>query len=306
MNILVLGGNGFIGSHLVDKLLANGHAIRVVDQYQERYRKMLPGVEYRFFDFGNRGLLEEALKNIDIVFHLIWTTLPKTSNDDPAFDVQSNVIGTLFLFEKCVLSNVKKIIFLSSGGTIYGNPIKVPVSEENPTNPECSYGITKLIIEKYLALYSHLYGIDYMIARPSNPYGERQDPTGIQGAIAVFLGKIARGEPIEIWGNGEIVRDYIYIYDLVEGIYKATVMNPTSRIFNIGSGMGHSLNELLVLIRKNIDCELKIFYKKKRTFDVAKIYLDISKAKNELLWEPKITIDVGIQRTWKFIKSLYK
>ena len=306
MNILILGGNGFIGSHLVDKLLANQHSVRVIDQYQERYRKILPGVEYRFFDFGNRGLLEEALKNIDIVFHLICTTLPKTSNDDPAFDVQSNVIGSLFLFEKCVANTVKKIVFISSGGTIYGNPTQLPIAEESPTNPECSYGITKLTIEKYLALFSHLYGIDYVIARPSNAYGERQNPTGIQGAIAVFLAKIARGEPIEIWGNGEVVRDYIYVNDLVEGIYKAALLNTTSRIFNIGSGIGHSLNELLVLIRRKIDCDIEVVYKQKRTFDIPKIYLDITKAKNELLWEPKISLDVGIQRTWGFIKSVYK
>lgn len=306
MNVLILGGNGFIGSHLVDKILANGHNVRVIDKYHERYRKMIVGVEYRFFDFGNRGLLEEALENIDMVFHLICTTLPKTSNDDPAFDVQSNVIESLFLFEKCIARSVKKIVFISSGGTVYGNPTQVPVAEESPTNPECSYGITKLTIEKYLALFGRLYEIDYVIARPSNAYGERQDPTGIQGVIAVFLGKIARGEPIEIWGDGEVVRDYIYVGDLVEGIYRAAVVDTVSHIFNIGSGIGHSLNGLLSVIRNTIDCEIEVRYKEKRTFDVPRIYLDITKARNELLWQPKVSLEVGIKRTWEFINNLYK
>lgn len=221
MKALVLGGNGFIGSHLVDRLLLAGHGVRIFDRNEELYRRPLAGVEYCYADFGNRTLLAEALDGIDIVFHLISTTVPKTSNDDPAFDVMSNVVETIALLEKCVARGIKKVVFLSSGGTVYGAPAALPVSEDSPTNPECSYGITKLTIEKYLALFNHLYGLDYVVVRPSNPYGPRQNLLGIQGAISVFLGRVAARKPIEVWGDGQIVRDYVYVEDLVEGIYRA-------------------------------------------------------------------------------------
>ena len=304
MNTLVLGGNGFIGSHLVDKLLAEDHGVRVFDKYEEHYRKPLPGVDYRFGDFGNRGLLAEALEGVDTVFHLISTSLPKTSNDDPAFDVQSNVIETLFLLEQCVARKVKKLIFISSGGTIYGLPEKLPIAEDSPTNPECSYGITKLIIEKYLALYNHLHGLNYTILRPSNPYGSRQNPLGIQGAISVFLGKIARGEAIEVWGDGEVVRDYIFIDDLIEGIYKAAFSETTSKIFNLGSGSGRTLNEIVDVIRAVTMLKVNVMYTPKRSFDVPGNYLDISRANEQLGWIPSFSLEHGIANTWKFIQQI--
>lgn len=304
MNILVLGGNGFIGSHLVDRLLFEGHSVRVFDKYEEHYRKPIPLVDYRFGDFGNRGLLSDALDGVDMVFHLINTSLPKTSNDDPAFDVQSNVIETLFLLEQCISRKIKKLVFTSSGGTVYGRPRSLPIGEESPTEPECSYGITKLTIEKYLALFNHLYGLDYTIVRPANPYGSRQNPLGIQGAISVFLGKVARDEPIEIWGDGEVVRDYIYVEDLVAGIYKAATISTRSRIFNLGSGTGHSLNEIIRVIRQVTGCEVNVEYKPKRAFDVPEIYLDIAKARDELSWSPRTSLEDGIKETWQYIKTI--
>jgi UDP-glucose 4-epimerase len=306
MNTLVLGGNGFIGSHLVDKLLQEGHRVRVFDKYEEHYRRPLAGVDYRIGDFGNRGLLAEALDGVDVVYHLISTTLPKTSNDDPVFDVQSNVIEALFLMEQCVEKKVKKVVFISTGGAIYGRPATLPVAENDPTDPECSYGITKLAIEKYLALFQHLHGLDYTVVRPSNPYGERQDPNGIQGAVTVFLGRVAKGEPIEIWGDGEVVRDYIFIDDLIEGIYRASTTAAASHIFNMGSGAGHSLNDIVTIIRRVTGREARTVYKAKRTFDIPAIYLDISRAKKELSWAPVTSLESGIKRTWEFIQKVYR
>lgn len=306
MNFLILGGNGFIGTHLLDKLLSEGHSVRIFDKYEEMYRPANLKVDYHYGDFGNRGLLAAALTDIDIVFHLINTTLPKTSNDDPVFDVQSNVIETLCLLEQCVAKKIKKIVFTSSGGTIYGMTERLPISEDCPTNPECSYGITKLTIEKYLALYNHLYGLDYTIVRPSNPYGGRQNPSGIQGAISVFLGRVAQNLPIEIWGDGEIVRDYVFVDDLVDGIYQSAVKKTPSRIFNLGSGEGRSLNELLQIIGKVADCEVKVNYTAGRTFDVAKIWLDISRAKEQLDWRPCTPLEKGVEQTYSFIRQLYK
>lgn len=304
MNSLLLGGNGFIGSHLVDRLLADGHSVRVFDKYEERYRRPLPRVDYRFGDFGNRGLLAEALHGIDLVFHLINTSLPKTSNDDPAYDVQSNVIETLFLLEKCVELGVRKVVFISSGGTVYGRPSQLPVAEDGATDPECSYGITKLMIEKYLSLYRQLHGLEYVVVRPSNPYGSRQNPRGIQGAIPVFLGRIARGEPVEIWGDGSVVRDYLFIDDLVDGICRAAFITAGDRIFNLGSGQGLSLNKVLAAIRSVTGREVPVIHKPGRQFDVPAIYLDISRASRQLGWHPVTSLEIGIQQTWDFIRSL--
>lgn len=304
MNALVLGGNGFIGSHLVDRLLVAGHAVRVFDRNDELYRKPIDGVDYWYADFGNRTLLAQALDGIDIVFHLISTTIPKTSNDDPAFDVMSNVVETIALLERCVARGVRKVVFLSSGGTVYGASTALPVSEDSPTNPECSYGITKLAVEKYLALFNHLYGLDYVVVRPSNPYGPRQNPQGIQGAISVFLGRIAAGKAIEIWGDGEVVRDYVYVDDLVEGICRAAMQTTASRVFNLGSGQGCSLNTIIAIVRSVIGDQVQVVYTPRRVFDVPKIYLDISRAQQELAWRPVTSLDAGIRQTWEFVRSV--
>lgn len=304
MKVLVLGGNGFIGSHLVDKLLSEGHNVSVFDIKDEYFRKPLSGVDYHLGEFGNRGLLSEVLDGIDIVIHLISTTLPKTSNDDPVFDVQSNVVESLFLLEKCVEHKVKKVIFVSSGGTVYGIPYSVPVPEEAPTHPICSYGIGKLTVEKYLELYKRLHNLDFVILRPSNAYGSRQNPNGIQGVISVFLGKVARNETIQIWGDGEIIRDFIYVSDLVNAIYRSMISDQNSTVFNIGSGEGHSINQLLSLIKNVTEREIKVTYSASRTYDVPMIYLDISRAARELGWQPLTSIEKGIEQTWNFIKNL--
>ena len=305
MNVLVLGGNGFIGSHVVDKLLAEGHSVRVFDKKEEQYRQPLAKVDYHVGEFGNRGLLSEALNDIEIVVHLISTTLPKTSNDDPVFDIQSNVIESLFLLEQCVAKGIRKIVFASSGGTIYGIPQAVPVPEDSATNPICSYGIGKLAIEKYLMLFKQLYGLDFTIIRPSNPFGSRQNPFGIQGVIPVFLGKILRKQPIEIWGTGSIIRDFIYIDDLVNAFYCTIANDSTSNVFNIGSGRGYSLNEILHVIRDITGNDFSVTFKNMRSYDVPEIYLDITTAVNELNWKPQISLASGIKRTWEFICTFH-
>lgn len=307
MNTLVLGGNGFIGSHLVDKLLSKGHNVTVFDKYKEYFREPLKDVKYHYGEFGNRGELSNILSGIDIVYHLISSTHPKTSNDDPIFDITSNVVETLHLLEECQKQKITKIVFMSSGGTVYGIPQRLPILEDSQTNPICSYGIGKLAIEKYLLLYKYLYGLNCTVIRPSNPFGERQKPFGIQGLIPVFLGKILKGETIQIWGDGEVVRDYIYITDLVEAIYTASTTDSEMfrdvNTFNIGSGVGLSINTIVEMLKEVTGREVDIQYGQSRSFDIPEIYLDINAAKNYLSWEPKTPIKVGIARTWEFIKQ---
>jgi UDP-glucose 4-epimerase len=301
---VVLGGNGFIGSHLTDRLLDGGWKVRVLDLAEERYRNPLIGVDYILGDFCDGAVIGKALEGADTVFHLIGTTVPKTSNDNPAFDVETNVVGTIGVLSRCVQEKVRKVVFLSSGGTVYGRPSQLPIHEDHPTNPECSYGITRLAIEKYLALFHILYGLDYIILRPSNVYGARQDPLGIQGAIAIFLGKALAQETIGIWGDGEVIRDYLHVEDLVEGICSAAERSSHTRIYNLGSGIGHSLNDLLRMIEQILGRKVAVRYEPKRAFDVAANILDVRRAERELGWLARISLEDGIGRSLEFVKRI--
>jgi UDP-glucose 4-epimerase len=243
------------------------------------------------------------LQGIDIVFHLVSTTTPQTSNEDPLFDVQSNVLEAIHLLQECVAQSIKKVVFVSSGGTIYGNPDVLPVPEDSPTNPLCSYGISKLTIEKYLQLFYHLHQLDYLIVRPSNPYGPRQNPKNRQGLISVMLDRIARNQEIEIWGDGEVVRDYIYIADLVEAMSLSAFMDSTTRVMNLGSGTGLSINQLIRKVSEVLNVSVRVNYRPARGFDVPAIYLDIARAKAQLSWAPTTALEDGIQKTWAAIQQ---
>ncbi len=307
MKALVIGGNGFIGTHLVSALKAAGVNVRVFDRYPNQSAEPDGSIEYIVGDLGNHGALNEIVNGMDWVFHLAYTTLPKTSNDDPVYDVRSNVIDTIQLLQECNNFGIKKFVFVSSGGTVYGVPKTVPIKENHPTEPICSYGITKLAIEKYLQLFYHLYKLDYVVLRLSNPYGPGQNPNSKQGAIGVFLGRVAQGEPINIWGDGEIVRDYLYIEDAIGAFiqaarYTATYDEP--RVFNVGCGKGYSLNELIAVMRNTIDAPIKVEYLPARDLDVLVNILDVSLVEKKLNWRPTIDLADGIAKSWSWIKSL--
>lgn len=303
---LVLGGRGFIGSHLVSALLEQGRKVRCFDR-----PRVLPVGESHFFDrdfelFEGDLLSEadvaEALEGCDVCFHLISTTLPKSSNADPVFDIESNVLGTVRLLSHAVKVGLKKVIFVSSGGTVYGVPRMIPLHEDHPTDPICSYGITKLAIEKYLSLFHKLHGLEYAILRLANPFGEGQRIHASQGAIAVFLGKALRDETIDIWGDGSIVRDYIHIDDVVSALLLALNSNCAERVFNIGSGKGRSLNEVLNAIETVIGKKTFRHYLPGRPFDVPASLLCIERARMELAWTPKVRFEEGISRFAKWIE----
>lgn len=304
MNALVLGGCGFIGSYLVDRLRASGDDVRVMDRQPELFRPPVPDVEYHFGDFGNRAFLHSTLRGREIVYHLINTTVPATSNDDPAFDVTSNVVETLYLLDQCAREGVRKVVFLSSGGAVYGTPAAVPVPEDAPTDPESSYGIAKLTIEKYLALYRRLHRLDYAIVRPSNPYGPRQNPHGAQGIVAVSMARIDSGRPVEVWGDGEAVKDYVYVDDVADGIHRAGVSPEPHGVFNLGSGVGMTVNELLALIAEVAGRPMEVVHAPRMRHDVPRIVLDVSRAKQKLAWQPGVPLREGLERTWAFITSL--
>lgn len=302
-NILVLGGCGFIGSHVVDRFLAAGDSVRVLSRNPEIFRLPLAEVDYRFGDLRNQVFLENCLTGIDIVVHLVSSTTPKESNEDMVFDIESNLVHSVLTLQCCVKVGVEKLVFVSSGGAIYGNPLTCPVTEKSSTSPLCSYGVVKLAIEQYLAMFESLYGLNSVTLRVANPFGPRQNPLGSQGVVAAVLHKMHKGAPIILWGDGSVVRDFFYVQDLADAIYNAAKIETKSRVFNIGSGVGLSLRDLLIIIRREIEIDFEIQYEPGRSFDVKEIYLDISKAKMELCWKPEKSMGDALRETWKFITS---
>jgi len=306
LKCLVLGGGGFLGSHLCNALLARGHSIRVFDRPNlRRFRKFDGAEKIEWFegDFTNRNDVARIIPGCDVVYHLISTTLPKTSNANTIYDISTNLLGTLHLLELVRNSDIRKIVFISSGGTVYGIPHKIPIKESHPTNPICSYGICKLTIEKYLHLYHHLHGLDYCILRLANPFGERQSVFGDQGAIAVFLYKAMMREKIEIWGDGSVVRDYIHVSHAVDAMIKAIEYKDDKHIFNIGSGKGKSLNDVAEEVTKVTGYKVDIIFKDRRPMDVPVNILDVEKAKHSLKWKPEIKFEDELNATYTWMKN---
>lgn len=297
MIYLVLGGAGFQGRHLVERLVRKGENVRVFDksatcpQFEGISSKH---VEYISGNFSSVDTVEQILKGVDVIFHLISTTLPKTSNDDPVNDVMTNVIPSLQLLELARKQRVRKIIYFSSGGTVYGIPEMIPTPEDHPTLPLCSYGIHKVAIENYLHLYYTLYGLDYAVMRISNPYGANQSTGRGQGAVPVFLNKLMLDEPIDIWGDGSVVRDYIHVNDVVEAALKLVEYQGLQKIFNIGSGKGLSLNMLIAEMASLVGREARVNYLPARALDVPASVLDISRAFQEIDWQPCVSFRDGI------------
>jgi UDP-glucose 4-epimerase len=303
MNVLVTGGTGFIGSHVCDALLRCGHHVRVLSRKAEPYRAPLPRVEYYLGDIADTFYLSEALNGMDAVIHLVSSTVPGTSNLDPVADINFNLAGTVRMLELMRQAGPKRIVFLSSGGTVYGEPSRLPVAEDEPLNPLCSYGVTKVAIEHYLGMYAFLYGIEPVVLRASNPFGPRQGRLGIQGLVAAFLNRIIAGKPLTVWGDGEVIRDYFYASDLADLCVLAAESKETG-IFNAGSGQGTSINRMIELIGLATGQKPEVHYEPQRKFDVRETYLDISKARSAFGWEPTVDLEEGISRHWEWLRSV--
>jgi UDP-glucose 4-epimerase len=314
MKCLVLGGGGFIGSHLCEELLESGHSVRVFERPGVQIHLPLPLVErleWREGDITNPMDVEAALHGCSVIFHLVSTTLPKSSNDNPLYDIQTNLLPLVQLLEQLRGSadrkpdkkSDKKIVFVSSGGTVYGRPRLVPIPETHATDPLCAYGITKLACEKYLSLYRELHGVRSVVLRLANPFGERQRPTAQQGAVAVFLHKALADETIEIWGDGEVVRDYLYVKDAARAIVQAMSYEGSQHVFNIGSSQGHSLNAVLSEIEQLLGRPIRVRHTGARSFDVANNVLEISRARAELGWEPTTSFAEGLARTRRWMEA---
>jgi UDP-glucose 4-epimerase len=297
---VILGGNGFLGQHLSRKLLERGFIVRILStkqlppEYSTTQSKKIY-LEWVQGDFCDESLMLDITKNASYVFHLISTTLPSSSNLDPYFDILSNVGSTVNILKACVINKVEKFIFPSSGGTVYGIPEYLPINESHPQYPIVSYGIQKLAIERYLYLYNYLHGLNSSILRISNPFGIGQNINRGQGLITTFLVKIMRREFIEIWGDGSVVRDYIYIDDVIDAILAVMESPNAFEIYNIGSGLGTDILEVVKTIETVLGIEAKIKFKDSRSLDVPVNILDINYAQNELSWFPKTSLIEGIK-----------
>lgn len=302
MRAMVLGGTGFIGSHLVDRLLAEGHQVRVLSRSPEQSRPPLPGVDYRLANLADIPALVAALNGIEVVYHLISSTVPGTTNHDLVFDIESNLVSLVRLLQVIRDSGVRRLVYLSSGGTVYGTPEMLPIPENHPLRPICSYGIVKAAAENYLHMFHALHGLEYVTLRASNPYGERQGHYGVQGIIGTFLNKLRRGEELEVWGDGSLVRDFIHVDDLARLCVLAGVSERVG-IYNAGSGCGHSIREVLEFIEQAVGRKPPVTWREGRRFDVPKVVLDIAKAEGDFAWHPEIGLADGIRRTWEGLEN---
>ncbi len=301
---LILGGCGFIGSNVVERLLAHGYRVRVFDTPTASRANLIrveSEIEFVHGNFLNEVEVDEALQDVDFVFHLVGTTLPASSNNHPTFDVETNVLASIRLLQMSKRHRVKKVIFASSGGTVYGEAKTIPVREDHPTEPICSYGITKLTIEKYLQLFHHLHGLDHTILRVANPYGKHQKLTADQGIVGVFLSRLNEGKTITIWGDGSVTRDYIYIEDVANAFVSAVSQDSSHRIFNIGTGVGTTIRELLAKMERVTGIRAEVEYVPGRSMDVSANVLDPARALRYLKWRPQIGCDEGLRRTWTWV-----
>ncbi len=311
MKIALFGGAGFIGVNLVKALAAmHEHEITVIDRQEEFFepirRMELPGVTYRICDFPAEEHFEEFLQGQDMVYHLVSTTNPTTSNRGIAHELDANIVATARFLESCTTCRIKRVVFLSSGGTVYGKQQSCPLGEELPTYPISSYGIQKITIEKLLYLYHYLHGLDYRVVRLANPYGPYQRPNGVLGAVTSFTYKALRGEEIHVYGDGSVIRDFIYIDDAVRGILNIAGKDQEQKVFNLGCGYGTSIRELLDKIETSLDIPLQIRYEQARKVDVPVNYLDISRYEQQFGELHPIPLEEGIRKTAEFMKDYYK
>jgi len=297
---IVFGGNGFVGSHLVDALVRAGHKVTCFDRFSDkiiRYEEQ--EVTQIIGDFMDQEIVGEALKGQDYVFHFISTTNPATAEDNPQFDVKTNIASSIGLFEECLRQDIQKVFFASTGGAIYGDQEKEIFNEQDQTLPFSPYAIGKLTIENYLRYFNKKFDLDYVILRISNPYGTRQQANRKQGVIPIFLRQVQEGKSITVYGDGMMVRDYIYVSDLVDMVVAVTEQEAKERIYNIGSGTGYSVNDIITCIEKVTGRGIVINQEPIPKTFVQHVTLDTVRYSDEFKIKPNISLEEGIRLTWE-------
>ncbi|MBI5390612.1 SDR family oxidoreductase [Candidatus Woesearchaeota archaeon] len=302
MKILVTGGAGFIGSHIVDSYVKAGHDVAIIDNLATGKKENLNS-KAKFYkaDLTNKIEIQKILlkEKPDVINHQAAESSVVVSVKNPQQTFLNNTIGTVNLLQACVDAKVKRVIFASSGGCMYGDAKTVPTTETAPPSPLSPYGITKADGEFLLAFYAKEYGILYVALRYANVYGPRQDPHGEAGVVAIFLNKMLSKEKPVIFGDGSCVRDYVFVEDVAKANLLALTKAKNETI-NIGTGKGTSVKEVFKLLKKAVGYTEAPLYGPHRTGDLQRSILQISKAKKTLGWEPKTSLKDGLERTTRW------
>lgn len=302
---LVTGSTGFIGRALITRLLSEGHAVRTANPANGARADGAPS------SIRLDASIEEwreAIEGCSGIFHFAWSTVPSTANADPLGDLETNLMGTGRMLEALRSAPQIPIVFASSGGTVYGAADTLPIAEHHPLRPLTAYGASKVAVEQYMLLYRRTWGVDARIVRLSNPFGPGQNTNGQLGAASIFAARALNGLPIEIWGDGSAIRDYIYIDDAVAG-FMATMQAPRTRfgavepIINIGAGRGISLREIVSFLSHILEHPVDVSFTPGRGFDVPASLLDITRARSVLGWAPTVSFEEGMSRYITYLKD---
>ena len=307
MKILVTGGAGFIGSNLVDALLGLGHDVVVVDNLSSGLKKNLnPKARFYEVDIRDKKLSEVfEREKPDIVDHHAAQIDVRKSGEDPIADAEANILGSLNVITNCIRSGVKRIVYASTGGAIYGDPQYLPADENHPINPISQYGVSKHAVEHYLHLYNIIHGLEYVALRYSNVYGQRQNPYGEAGVVAIFAIQMLTGKQPTIFGPGDKTRDYLHVSDIVAANIIALERGKNA-IYNIGTGIETKDQEIFDTLASVLGYKGKPIYAPVRKGEVYRIALDSSKARKELGWSPKLSLGEGIAQAAEYYRMLAK
>jgi UDP-glucose 4-epimerase len=306
MKILVTGGAGFIGSHVVDTYVAAGFEVIVVDDLSTgRLSNLNPEVTFYKLDIRSPRLSEVFKKEKpDFINHHAAQMDVRRSVIDPLFDANVNILGTINLIECAKKYKVKRFIYISTGGAVYGEPEYLPCDESHPINPICQYGISKHTVEHYLFLYQQNYGLDYVVIRYPNVYGPRQDPGGEAGVVAIFTRAMLRDEQVTINGDGEQARDFVYVKDCAQANLLALNTKKPNTIYNIGCGQATTVNEIFTLLKKTTGYPREPVYGPAKVGETRRIYLSAEKARRELEWAPTVDFEAGLKQTVEYCQTI--
>jgi UDP-glucose 4-epimerase len=306
--ILVTGGAGFIGSHVVDLFVAQGYEVVIVDDLSTgRASNLNPAAKFYQLDIRDAKLRDVFdVERPDYISHHAAQMDVRRSVAQPLFDADVNILGSINLIECAKEFNVKHFVYISTGGAVYGEPEKLPCDETHPINPICQYGASKHTVEHYLYMYNANYGLRYTVLRYPNVFGPRQDPHGEAGVVAIFTGKMLADEPVMINGDGEQTRDFVFVGDCARANYLAVTTEHTSGIYNIGWGRPTSINEIYSTLARVINYSRSVAYGPAKVGETRHIYLNASKANRDLEWSPTVTLEDGLKETVEYFRTSEK
>ncbi|MFL7893009.1 MAG: NAD-dependent epimerase/dehydratase family protein [Anaerolineales bacterium] len=305
MKILVTGGAGFIGSHVVDTFITHGHEVVIVDDLSTGRRSNLnPAATFYQVDIRSPELAEVFEKEKpQVVDHHAAQMDVRRSVEDPLFDADVNVLGSLKLIELARKYEVGRFIYISTGGAVYGEPEYLPCDEAHPINPICPYGASKHTVEHYLYMYHALYSLDYVVLRYPNVYGPRQDPHGEAGVVAIFTGQMLQGDQVRINGDGEQERDFVYVADCARANLLALTTENANTIYNLGEGKPTTVNQVYKELKNATGYQLSAVHGPAKAGETRRIYLEASKAAQALAWQPTVSLGEGLAETVAYFKE---